>query len=1054
MAVSFNVPAAPKKSVMKIDTFLGADFTNSPANADDNKSPNLINMIRDVPGKIRKCMGYETVQSYTDYGIAFDDVISVSENIRQTYLDEAIIVLFKKNTIGFQFASEITTTITINNGKDIFNQDILSEYHTTFGNNNVIEYVRANEDLPTWLDSIRIDPYTEEGETYYTLALSIVNGSASGNISNLKLKFIDTEILTNGTQTLVKAGADSSGSPYIWYVKDADGKLKFYLNPNYDTTKTSTIIFPLAWLYPDDETDGTRLSKWLSYYKDPDWESTNFVDGQTTYTAIAGTVDLKDKIISDDIDKSIFNFIYVCFGRLDGNFPAYEIVMRVTTNKDENTAQFMTMRLLENPKELDGEETDESGDIQINGFHKLRSDDVGLVHSGTRLFRGKTLLYDGANNHRSMSWEFDEHLYIVDGKRFLRYGLNSPTSDIKYASDKPNNNVVINQEVGIVVQRYNEKNYSLELTDTQTTSDNGRFEVSADNSTITYYDTLTEVGQDVSYSCQWTYKKKRTSSAVSGSMTTHHLIGISDVPEYEVIPVESIALVPLITISKDPDGGGTAYNDLNLLTPGFTERFLPKQNTDPVTGEPTTWMKDYHMSFDNLDEVEPIVKKLNDSTGEWETLTLGTDYTIDYEAGVVTFTTAPSYTGEDAHDRISITAYRTVERYQGMINKCTIGTLFGVGGANDRLFLSGNPDFVNYDWHSGAYQLPTEEQEDPDFKYKTDYASPTYFPDGGYATLGSSGSAIVGYSRVSNYLAAHKDKFERDQNIIVREGDLVESEASFRIINTLQGAGAVAPYSFGYLQTEPLFLTDQGIYAVTAQDITGEKYAQNRSYFLDGKLLEEEDLSQAYGYVYNDLYWLCLNNVAYILDGLQPLQTDKSKPYSTRQYAGFYRTNLPAYTMWEDNGRLFFGTKDGRVCRFYKDKYDLKSYNDDGEVIECTWETPDITGQVFFKNKTLRDIAIKLDTATAASVNIYVMDRGIWRFIRTDHWRARIFQFSTIVFSKFTFNCDKTQRTFLTKFRVKKVDKFRLRLTNDQLNESFALSDVGFEYVEKGNYTR
>jgi hypothetical protein len=459
------------------------------------------------------------------------------------------------------------------------------------------------------------------------------------------------------------------------------------------------------------------------------------------------------------------------------------------------------------------------------------------------------------------------------------------------------------------------------------------------------------------------------------------------------------------------------------------------------------------MSFDDLDEVVPIVKQLDMDTGEWVELEVDVDFTVDYAAGCIHFNTPPTRPETWGSDTIFITAYRTVERYQGMINKCTIGTLFGVGGANDRLFLSGNPDYINYDWYSGSYTLVEEYMDDAEAA-KAAYSSPVYFPDTGYATLGSSSSAIIGYSRVSNYLAAHKDKYERDQNIILREGDLVESEPSFRIINTLQGAGAVAPYSFAYLTTEPIFLTEQGIFAVTAQDITGEKYAQNRSYFLDGKLLEEEDLSQAYGYVYNDLYWLCLNNVAYILDGLQPLQTDKSKPYSTRQYAGFYRTNLPAYTMWEDNGRLFFGTKDGRVCRFYKDKYDLKSYNDDGEVIECTWETPDITGQVFFKNKTLRDIAIKLDTATAASVNIYVMDRGIWRFIRTDHWRARIFQFSTIVFSKFTFNCDKTQRTFLTKFRVKKVDKFRLRLTNDQLNESFALSDVGFEYVEKGNYTR
>ena len=63
-------------------------------------------------------------------------------------------------------------------------------------------------------------------------------------------------------------------------------------------------------------------------------------------------------------------------------------------------------------------------------------------------------------------------------------------------------------------------------------------------------------------------------------------------------------------------------------------------------------------------------------------------------------------------------------------------------------------------------------------------------------------------------------------------------------------------------------------------------------------------MQNAFGFVYNDLYWLCINGSAYILDGMQPLNTDRSAPYSTRQYAGFYRTNLPARVMWEKDGRL------------------------------------------------------------------------------------------------------------------------------------------------------
>lgn len=556
--------------------------------------------------------------------------------------------------------------------------------------------------------------------------------------------------------------------------------------------------------------------------------------------------------------------------------------------------------------------------LKVNGFHSMRNDEYGILHVGTNIYRNKVLLYSDANDERSMSWQFEDRLYILDGKKFLVY----------YKND--NNN-------------------------------------------------------------------------------------------YVVEAVEDDCYIPLVTISKEPSGGGTPYEDLNLLSKAFKETFL----SDGIA-------KDYHLSFTGLDNTHPIVEVMN-ADGDFIEKTYGTDYTVDYSQGIITFTTAPGKSPLTGEDNVRITAYRTIDGYADRINKCRFGTLFGVNGALDRLFVSGNPDYINYDWYSGQYD-------------------PTYFTDTSFSMLGSSGSAIVGYSIISNYLAAHKDYMEKDQNIILRQGDLVDSEPSFRIVNTLQGAGAVATYSFAYLQTEPLFLTKQGVYAVTAQDITGEKYAQNRSYFLDGKLLAEENLENAYGFVYKDMYWLCINNVAYILDGLQALRTDSSKPYATRQYAGFYRTNLPANVMWEKNGRLFFGTKDGRVCRFFDDKYSMDSYADDGEPIEAVWETPDIDGKLFYKNKTLRYIALRLDSAIATSVSIYVMNRGLWQFIKKDDTSGRYLSFAHLIFSKLSFSGDKTQHTFSTKVRVKKVDKFRLRLVNNDVNEPFGLYNIAFEYVENGNY--
>lgn len=549
---------------------------------------------------------------------------------------------------------------------------------------------------------------------------------------------------------------------------------------------------------------------------------------------------------------------------------------------------------------------------RINGMHFRREDTDGLVHSGTKLYKGDDEVYSEANDERSQSWQFGENLYIVDGKALLTYD-----------------------------------------------------------------------GTDV----------KLTSTA---------------------------AKIPTLTIAKSPTGGGTPFEDLNLLQPAFIELFAGTE-TDKV----------YSMTFSGLDAVV-LVEKLQ-SNGTWKTLSAGTDYTADLAAGKVTFTTAPGKSPITGEDNVRITASRLVAGYADRINKCRFGTLFGVNGAADRLFLSGNPDFVNYDWHSG--------QNDP-----------TYWPDTGYSVIGTEKSAIVGYSIINDRLATHKDDQADGRNVVIRQGDLVDSEAVFPVVNTLQGQGAVATYSFAYLVNEPLFLTKLGVYAITAQDITGEKYAQNRSFFVNGKLLKEENLQEAFAFVYKDLYWLCINGVAYILDGLQPLQTDRSMPYSTRQYAAFYRTNVPARVMWEREGQLFFGSPDGRICQFYDDPASQLSYNDDGQPIYCCWETPDFSGKLFYKNKTFRFLTVRLAAAIATSVKLYGRRRGIWTFIKEDDTRARYFNWEYLDWSKFSWSNDETPQVITTKVRIKKVDKSRFRIENDALNEPFGINDVAIEYVENGNF--
>ena len=384
---------------------------------------------------------------------------------------------------------------------------------------------------------------------------------------------------------------------------------------------------------------------------------------------------------------------------------------------------------------------------------------------------------------------------------------------------------------------------------------------------------------------------------------------------------------------------------------------------------------------------------------------------------------------------MKITASHTVEGYADRVNKCRIGIQFGVNGATDRLFLSGSPQLINYDWYSGLND-------------------PTYWGDQAVFGAGPERQRHCGIFHCKRPAGgATRIPPIPTANVIVREGTLVDNKPAFPIVNILQGEGAIGPYSFGYLGTEPLFLTKLGVYAITAQDITGEKYSQSR------ELLPEREAAggkraggAAFALVYKDMYWLCLNGRAYILDGLQATQTDRSAPYSTRQYAGFYCTNIPARVLWEQDGALWFGTADGRLCAFANEPSDPLNYNDNGEAIYACWRTPDLSGQTFYRNKTFSRFYVALASALATGVRAWGRVAGIWEELFSDFVTARYFSYAHLIYSKFTYSNDDTPRTLGDKIRLKKVDKAGFKVENGVLNEPFGLDSIGIEFVETGYY--
>lgn len=490
-----------------------------------------------------------------------------------------------------------------------------------------------------------------------------------------------------------------------------------------------------------------------------------------------------------------------------------------------------------------------------------------------------------------------------------------------------------------------------------------------------------------------------------------------------LLPVSAAAYVPTIIVSRLPSGGGTVYEALNLLGSKWTESFLGTES-DTV----------YHLTAQGLDETTVQVRVLSQD-GEWVEKVEGTDFTVDRAAGTVTFSTAPGLSPVTGADNVQITASKEREGYADIINRCTVSAVYGVGGAPDRVFLTGNPNKPGLDYYSG-------------------FEDPSFFPDTGYTKLSRDGAEIVGYAVLNNALAAFLREATDGRNVVVRTGTLDEDgEALFRITNTLIGQGAVAAGSFARTDREPLFLTDRGVYAITAEELTGEKYSQERSYYIASAMAAAQEKTQAQAVVYKDFYVLGLNGTLYLLD-LQQKVYEKNSPYSSYQYECYYFPQINATALWVQDGALCFATAAGALCAFYTDVEAPDSYNDDGAAIEAYWETADFDGKAFYNAKTFTGLAVRLAAATQTGVKIYGQKQGIWNEVWDEVYdagaRARYFDWEYIDFAKFTFSADRTPRTLYSKIKIKKVDKVRFRLQNAEHNEPFGLYAFAVMWRENG----
>ena len=486
--------------------------------------------------------------------------------------------------------------------------------------------------------------------------------------------------------------------------------------------------------------------------------------------------------------------------------------------------------------------------------------------------------------------------------------------------------------------------------------------------------------------------------------------------------VSEIAYSPTTIISRNPDGtGGTLLESVNLISEKRTNSFLGKDSTTV-----------YVLDSKELDSGAVTARKLG-SSGDWVDLKETTDFTVDRTAGKVTFKTAPGASPVTGRDNVEITFCKAVEGAADKINHSTVTTAYGVNGATDRTFFAGNAEHPNLLWWSAL-------------------DDPSYVPDVNYAILGQDSSAIMGFSRIGNSLAVHKEDNEQDQTIFLLTGAFSEGKSVFTVSGGIAGVGAISKHAFATLGTEPFFLARQGVYAITTQDFNMERYAQVRSYYINPRLTAEKTLAEAAAIEYNNCYYLSVGGHVYMADGRQK-EYEKNAPQSTYQYEWYYLTNIDARVWWDFDGRLYFGDSTGRIKAFaFDDEHTAQfdAYADDGAPIRCFWDTPFFTFDELSRYKTLKGFWLMLSPYRRSSVNIYYRIKGELRL--TKHSTVDIFDFNDINFERFSFNTDDSPMIVPTNSKAKKFMLIQFRIENNAPGEGFGFYEMEAQYTVQGKF--
>lgn len=427
--------------------------------------------------------------------------------------------------------------------------------------------------------------------------------------------------------------------------------------------------------------------------------------------------------------------------------------------------------------------------------------------------------------------------------------------------------------------------------------------------------------------------------------------------------------VPTTSIGRKPSGGGTTYEDVNMLQPKRINTFLADGGSF-----------DFVLDAMNIDTDYPPIVKVDD-------VVVTEGYTVDYAAGKISFTKAPDAPKTDGRDNVSIEFRKTVQKYKDAIVNCTLLQVF-----DNRVFFSGNEDFPNVIWHCSLND-------------------PSYVSDLDYYREGLDSAKVRGLVAGNNALWVFREPSQANTTVFYHT-PTIDAEYGKIYPSTHSSITTGCVGKAVNFNDDIVFFSDRGMEGISG-DVTTEQAVAHRSSLVDRKLLAEAGYKDMVLAEWEGYLCVFIGDKVYLADSRTAFNNENHI-----EYDWFYWQLEKKVTCSQvSQGILYLGTEDGvytltdfdcEVESYWvtpKDKFGtphkLKTTNKRGCVAEATGDitvyakTEDTDFELIgeykdvqdyfvsrIKRKKFKDIQLKFHSKTRFSLETVTLEAWIGGYIK------------------------------------------------------------------------